>query len=63
MQTVSIMGQQGNCEAAIHKIKELVELSIKRKHHSRSEVCMYSFSIVSVFVNSVILYCSMGNFA
>ena len=38
MQIVSIKGKQSNCEAAKHKIEELVGLSMKGKSYSGSEV-------------------------
>ena len=39
MQTVSIKGQQHNCEAAKRKIKELAGLSMEREHRDHIEVC------------------------
>ena len=42
MQMVSIIGKQSNCEAAKHKIEELVGLSMKGKPYSGSEVCVHA---------------------
>ena len=42
MQIVSIKGKQSNCEAAKHKIEELVGLSMKGKPYSGSEVCVHA---------------------
>ena len=39
MKSVSIKGQQHNCDAAKRKIEELVKLSMEREHHYHSEVC------------------------
>ena len=54
MQTVSIKGQQHNCEAAKRKIKELAGLSMEREHRDHIEVCaqnehghFYCFSVFS----------------
>ena len=38
MQIVSIKGTQHNCEAAKHKIEELVILSREKEAHSQSTV-------------------------
>ena len=38
MQIVSIRGTRHNCEAAKHKIEELVKVSREREAHSQSKV-------------------------
>ena len=62
MQTVSIKGQQHNCEAAKRKIKELTGLSMEREHHYHIEVCawnehayFYCFSVFSWYMCFCIL--------
>ena len=45
MKTVSIKGQQHNCEAAKREIEELVELSREREHRDHSEVCVRKIHI------------------
>ena len=44
MQTVSIKGQQHNCEVAKRKIEEIVEVSSlrEREHRYHSEVCAWN---------------------
>ena len=49
MQTMSIVGQQRNCEDAKRMIEELVEISTKRDCHKQIEVCAWN----AVFLASV----------